>query len=253
MILITGASMGIGRAMARVWGARGETIVLAARRRPALEETAREVEALGGNAIVIAGDVTDSAHRAELAAVTKDGLAVLVNNAGRGFYAPFESIDPEELRRLFELNVVAPLALTQVLLPALEAKNGTIVMMSSIAGIVAAPKLGGYAATKFALEGISMAMRAELRGRGVRVVVIRPGPVATGFRENASKGAGVTEYDAADPNAQKAEDVARRVVRAVDRGTPVVETSNLVRLADAALRFAPPLLRRSLARMASKP
>ncbi len=96
-----------------------------------------------------------------------------------------------------------------------------------------------------------MALRAEVADRGIEVVVIRPGPVDTPFRVNAAKGVGTAEYDAPDPKAQKASEVAAMVVKAVDRKTAIVETSSLVKLASTALRFAPPILRRSLRKMAA--
>jgi short-subunit dehydrogenase len=167
-VVITGASMGIGRAMARAWAGRGVTLVLAARTEGALEEVAREVEAAGGRAVVVAGDVTVEADRDALVARAAEtgSLDVLVNNAGRGFYAPFPDVDLDALRSLFELNVVAPLRLSQLALPHLERSRGTIVMMSSVAGLVAAPNYAAYAASKFALEAIAMSMRAELAGCG---------------------------------------------------------------------------------------
>jgi short-subunit dehydrogenase len=254
-IVLTGASMGIGRALAVEWAKRKATLVLSARGKEALLEVAREVESSGGHAIPVAGDVTNEAHREELVACAAGtgSLDVLVNNAGRGFYSPWSKIDIGELRALFELNVFAPLRLAQLAAPHLERAKGTVVMMSSIAGVVAAPRLGAYAASKFALEAFSMAMRSELASSGVRVVVIRPGPVDTPFRANASRAEGSLGYDAPDPKAQSAEDVARMTIRAAERGTSVVETSNYVRLVSAVTRFAPPALRLGLRQMASRP
>jgi len=248
--------MGIGRALALQWAARGATVVLSARGREALEDVGREVEAAGGRALVEVGDVTDEAHRVRLVARAEregGGVDVLVNNAGRGFYAPALKIDVDELRNLFELNVVAPLRLVQLAAPHLERARGTVVMMSSIAGIVAAPRYGAYAASKFALEALSMAMRSELAEKAIRVVVIRPGPVATPFRQNAVRARGVVGYDTPDPNAQSAEQVAKLTIRAVDRGRTIVETSTFVRLASAASRVTPSGLRFALKRMASRP
>ncbi|MBX3204295.1 MAG: SDR family NAD(P)-dependent oxidoreductase [Labilithrix sp.] len=255
-VVITGASMGIGRALARAWAARGATLVLSARGSAALEDVAREVERAGGRAFVEVGDVTDEAHRVRLiarAATEGGGVDVLVNNAGRGFYAPTMQIDVDAMRALFELNVFGPLRLTQLAAPHLERARGTVVMMSSIAGVVAAPRYGAYAASKFALEAISMAMRSELADKGVRVVVIRPGPVDTPFRANAARAEGMIGYDSPDPNAQSAEAVARLTLRAVDRAKPIVETSRYVRFASAASRFAPAGLRFALKRMAARP
>jgi short-subunit dehydrogenase len=253
-VIITGASMGIGRALALAWADERATLILSARGREALDEVASEVAARGARAVVVPGDVTDEAHRVDLVrhAVDHGGIDVLVNNAGRGFYAPVKQIDLDELRALFELNVVAPLRLVQLAAPHLERARGTVVMMSSVAGVVAAPRYAAYAASKFALEAIAMALRSEMAAAGVRVVVIRPGPVDTPFRANATRAEGMVGYDAPDPNAQPADVVARKTVRAVLRGTPVVETSNFVRVASATSRFAPSVLRRALRRMAVK-
>lgn len=255
-VIITGASMGIGRSLAIAWAKRKATVVLSARGRDALEDVAREVEALGGRALVEPGDVTDEAHRLALvsrAAHETGALDVLVNNAGRGFLSPALKIDIDKIRELFELNVFAPLRLVQIAAPHLERSRGTVVMMSSIAGVVAAPRYAAYSASKFALEAIAMSMRSELAATGVRVVVVRPGPVATPFRANAVRADGETGYDAPDPKAQSADAVAELTLRAVDRAAPIVETSAYVRLASAASRLAPPAVRVALRRMASRP
>jgi short-subunit dehydrogenase len=254
-VIITGASMGIGRSLAVAWAQRRANVVLSARGRDALAEVAREVVAKGANAVVVPGDVTKEEHRLELVerAIAETGrIDVLVNNAGRGFLAPATKIDLAQMRDLFELNVYAPLHLSQVAMPYLEKTRGTVVMMSSIAGVVAAPRYGAYAASKFALEAIAMAMRSELASSGVRVVVVRPGPVATPFRVNATRAEGEA-YDAPiDPKAQAPEIVADLTLRAVDRSSSIVETSAYVRFASAASRLAPPAVRVALKRMATK-
>jgi len=254
-VIITGASMGIGRALALAWAEeRDATVVLSARGAEALASVARDVEAKGGRAIVVAGDVTDEAHRVELVtrAAETGSIDVLVNNAGRGFYAPALAVDVDKLRDLFELNVIAPLRLVQLAASHLAKAQGTVVMMSSVAGLVAAPRYAAYSASKFALEAIAMAMRSELAPRGVRVVVVRPGPVDTPFRAHATRAEGIAGYDAPDPRAQAPEAVARLTLRAVRRSTPVVETSPFVRVASATSRYAPGVLRRALARMARR-
>lgn len=250
-VVITGASMGIGRELALAWARRGASLVLSARSAGGLEEVAKACEALGGKPTTVPGDVTTDAHRAELIERAGD-LDVLVNNAGRGFYSPIAKIDLEEMRAMFELNVYAPLRLVQLALPALEKSRGTVCMLSSIAGVVAAPRYGAYAASKFALEALSMSMRSELAASGIRVVVIRPGPVATPFRQNATRAPGETGYDRPDPKAQRADDVAEMTVRAVERGTAVVETSASVFGAATAMRLVPPAVRFALKRMARR-
>jgi len=254
-VIVTGASTGIGRAIALAWAAEpGTTLFLSARGQGPLEEVSREAEALGARAVAVAGDVTDEEHRKALvdAAAATGGIDVLVNNAGRGFYSPALDIDLDKLRALFELNVIAPLRLVQLAAPALARARGTVVMLSSVAGVVAAPKYAAYAASKFALEAVAMSMRSELAASGIRVVVVRPGPVNTPFRANAMRAEGLKGYDAPDPKAQPAERVAELTLRAVKKGSPVVETSRFVRVASATSRHAPSVLRVALRRMATK-
>lgn len=250
-IIITGASMGIGRALALAWASRGGSLILSARGKDALDAVRAEVERAGGRAVAVAGDVTNEDHRRELVRRAEEagGIDVLVNNAGRGFYSRALDIDVDEMRRVFELNVFAPLRLVQLAAPLLERAGGTIVMMSSVAGVVASPNYAAYAASKFALEAVSMSMRAELAKKNVAVIVVRPGPVATPFRANAVRAEGMVGYDAPDPRAQSAEDVARRTLRAVDRRKPVLETSAFVRFASTANRLAPWAVRTALRRM----
>ena len=254
VVVVTGASMGIGRSLCLAWAKKGATVVMSARGRTALDATAREVEAAGGHAIPVAGDVTERVHRSVLVAKAEaaGGIDVLVNNAGRGYYGGVLDLELDAVRELFELNVLAPLALVQEAAPLLEKARGTVVMISSVAGIVAAPNLGAYSASKFALEALSMSMRAELAAKGVRVVVVRPGPVYTPFRKNAARTDGYEAFSEPDPKAQSADAVAAQVVRAVEKNKPVVETSAYVRVASATVRLAPPAMRRVLRRMASK-
>jgi short-subunit dehydrogenase len=194
----------------------------------------------------------DRARLIERARAEAGRVDVLVNNAGRGYYGSVARIDAAELEALFALNVVAPLRLAQLALDPLTRSGGTIVMMSSVAGVVASPRMGAYAASKFALEALSMSLRAELVGTGVRVVVVRPGPVDTAFRQNAittDGRAGVRPHGA---EVQSPDDVADQTLRAIDRGQPVVETTSFVRLASAAARMAPGAFRWISAAMAAR-
>jgi short-subunit dehydrogenase len=253
VVVITGASSGIGRAAAIAWAKRGAKLVLFAR--GSLEGVAREVAHAGGEAVVEAGDVTVEADRVRLvetALRSFGAIDVLVNNAGRGYYAPASEIDRGELEALFALNVIAPLRLTQLALPALERSRGTVVMVSSIAGIVVAPRMGAYAASKFALEAIAIALRAENAARGVRVVVVRPGPVDTPFREHSIAKGGEAGVRPPGARVQAPEEVAAQMVTAVERGRPVVETTVFVRGAAALARMAPGVYRRVAARMAAR-
>ena len=255
VVAITGASTGIGRALALAWAKRGATLVLNARSERALGEVAREVRGAGGEAFIEPGDVTREEDRVRFlqrAKLEKGRLDVLVNNAGRGYYGTSRTIDLGDLEAIFQLNVFAPLRLAQLAIDPLTRTSGTIVMMSSVAGIVAAPRLGAYAASKFALEALSMSLRAELKSTGIDVVVIRPGPVDTDFRANSVTTDGQPGVRPPGAKIQTAEDVAEQTVRAVERGTAVVETSGFVKLASAVSRHAPAAFRFVTAVMASK-
>jgi short-subunit dehydrogenase len=255
-VVITGASTGIGRALALRWARDGAQLVLNARDAAQLEDVAREIEASGALApVLVPGDVTKEQDRQRLierARTEAGGIDVLVNNAGRGYYGLVRDTEVRDLEGLFALNVFAPLRLVQIALDDLTATKGTIVMMSSVAGVAAAPGMSVYAASKFALEAISISLRAELAADGVRVLVVRPGPVDTPFRENATAKqveAGVRTRGA---DVQTAETVAERTFAAVKSGASVLETSLYVRVASFGARVVPPVFRAITQRMAKK-
>ncbi len=254
-VIVTGASSGIGEAIARAWGKRGATLVLSARNGEELARVARAVDAAGGHAIVQPADVTREEDRQKLIerARSETGrVDVLVNNAGRGYYGSVARIDARDLEALFALNTIAPLRLTQLALDPLTRSAGTVVMISSVAGVVAGPRMGAYAASKFALEALAMALRAELAGAGVRVVVVRPGPVDTPFRRRAVTTDGAAGVRPPGAEVQSPDDVAEQTIRAVDRGQSVVETTGFVRAASAAARLAPGAMRWISAIMAAR-
>jgi NAD(P)-dependent dehydrogenase (short-subunit alcohol dehydrogenase family) len=183
--LITGASTGIGRATALRLARSGWT-VLAGVRDPAVGEELAGEPGTDGRVRALALDVTDAAQIAQAAdrvgAGTDGGSArldALVNNAGIGVGGPLELVTPEEMRRQLEVNVVAQVAVTQALLPALRRAGGRIVFISSIGGRVPMPFTAPYAASKHAVEAIAEALRVELFSSNVQVALIEPGSVAT--------------------------------------------------------------------------
>jgi NAD(P)-dependent dehydrogenase (short-subunit alcohol dehydrogenase family) len=180
-VLITGASSGIGEACALELHRRGFR-VFAGVRRPSDAE--RLVAQTSPQLMPVLLDVTDAQSVAQAAqtiaqATGEAGLAGLVNNAGATVAFPLEFLPLEAFRQQLEVNVVGQLAVIQAMLPQLRAARGRIVNMSSVSGLVAAPYVGAYAASKHALEALSDSLRVELRHFGVHVAVIEPGDVDT--------------------------------------------------------------------------
>jgi len=189
-VLISGAATGIGAATALRLARRG-TPVLANVRREA--DGAALVAEGGSNVRPLVFDVTDAAAiervRAELAAEPGFALDALVNNAGIGLAGPLEILPLADIRKQLEVNVIGALALTQAFLPMLRATRGRLINVTSIAGKFAAPFGGAYAASKFALEAASDALRLELAPFGIRVVMVEPGAVKTKFWERGAAAA----------------------------------------------------------------
>ncbi|MEQ1502091.1 MAG: SDR family NAD(P)-dependent oxidoreductase [Myxococcota bacterium] len=180
VVLVTGCRSGFGLLTAAEAVRRGH-VVYAGVRDPDTADAL--VEATGGEARVVTLDVTDAAHRAAVVdrILADEGrIDALVNNAGRPLGGFLEQLDEDELRALFDVNVFAAWAMTKAVLPAMRAQgSGAVVMVGSMSGRMAFPALGAYAASKFALEGLSEAWRHELAPFGVRVTIVEPGPYAT--------------------------------------------------------------------------
>ena len=182
--VVTGASSGIGAATARRLAAEGFEVVCAARRADRIEALAAEI---GGRAVVC--DVTSADDVVALAAAVGQRCDLLVNNAGGAFGADaVAEADLEQWRRMYEVNVIAVVAVTKALLPALTASQGHIVVMGSTAGQVAYEGGGGYVAAKFAVRSVVDTLRLELWDQPVRVSEIAPGMVR-------SEGFSLTRFD----------------------------------------------------------
>jgi NAD(P)-dependent dehydrogenase (short-subunit alcohol dehydrogenase family) len=196
--LITGASRGIGLALAREALSRGWQVVATARDPGTLKDL---VEAYPETCLAVPLDVSNAASIAEAAAAAqawRGRVDVLVNNAGHGMHGAVEEVSDADVRRLFEVNVFGLLSITRAVLPAMRARRGGhIVNLSSINGVVASPGSGIYAATKFAVEGLSEALRAELEPLGIGITVVEPGPFRTDFNGSSLVVAGgmIRDYD----------------------------------------------------------
>jgi NAD(P)-dependent dehydrogenase (short-subunit alcohol dehydrogenase family) len=177
-VLVTGCSTGIGRATATELAKRGHSVVATARK----PETLADLDV----ADRIALDVDSDASVASALAAAGE-LDVLVNNAGFGIGGPVEKVPLGEVRRMFETNVFGAVRMMQAVLPAMrERGSGTVVNVTSVAGVAASPLSGFYSATKFALEAISEAARLEVGHWGVRVLTVEPGFIATAFGNNST-------------------------------------------------------------------
>lgn len=183
-VLITGCSSGIGRCLADGLKARGYR-VFATARKPA---DVAQLNAAGFESFPLDLASSESIHGAVDAVLkrSENCLYALVNNAGYGQPGAVEDISREALRAQFETNLFGTHELTTRLIPLFRAQNGgRIVQISSLLGIVAFPYRGAYTASKFALEALSDTLRLELRGSGVYVSLIEPGPIASRFRDNS--------------------------------------------------------------------
>ncbi len=190
VVVITGASAGIGAATARLFGQRGARVVLAARRVGRLETLAQEIRAAGAEALVIPADLSQLADIQNLVQHTLahfGRIDVLFNNAGFGRLDWLENLDPvKDIEAQLAVNVLGVVQTTRAVLPSMQQqRRGHIINMASMAGLVGTPTYSIYAASKFAVRGFSEALRREVTPWGVRVSVIYPGGVATEFAAHA--------------------------------------------------------------------
>jgi len=182
-VLVTGASSGIGRETALAFGAAGARVALVARRRAALEEVAHGISEKGGDAFVAPADVTKpAAVQACLRTVRKHfrGIDIVVNNAGVMIPSPIVDLKPADLKAMFQVNVFGALAVMQEAVRVMRPQgHGCVVNVASLAGRRGVSPLGGYCASKFALVGLTEALRTELHGSTLHVGLVMPGVIDT--------------------------------------------------------------------------
>jgi dihydroflavonol-4-reductase len=190
LALVTGASSGIGAATASALASQGYRVILSARRKDRLESLAEEIRSAGGLAEVVAADLSAAdGPRALFDQVLKTYGApdVLVNNAGFGWYGFFEQMPASTARDMIQVNASAPVQLAVLFLPGMKARGrGHIINVSSVAGSIPSQGVAVYSATKSFVDSFTTALHRELRGSGVHVSAVRPGPVTTEFYKTAA-------------------------------------------------------------------
>jgi 3-oxoacyl-[acyl-carrier protein] reductase len=184
-VLVTGASRGIGRATALAFARTGAAVALLARESPELRDIVREMEGHGASVVAAPCDVRDAAA-VERAIGDVDralgGIDVLVNNAGGGRYAPFGELTESDWDDMLSLNVTGLVNVTRSVLPLMHREGrGHVINIGSVRGLEGAPTMTAYTASKFAVTGLTRALRQELEGSGILVSLVSPGGVKTGF------------------------------------------------------------------------
>jgi uncharacterized protein len=241
VVVITGASAGIGRETALEFARHGAHIVLAARREDRLNDVAERCRALGAETLVVRADVgrTEDIERVVAGAIERFGrIDVLVNNAGFGFSGTIEETSESDMRELLDVNYMSAFTATKLVLPHMRAqRRGHIVNVASVVGKIAFPFHGAYSATKFAMLGMTEALRGELYGSGITCSAVLPGSTRTEFFDVQRTNDG--HVSAPTGPQQDADVVARAIVRSVSHPTPEVNMVRMFRLAYGLHGFFP--------------
>jgi short-subunit dehydrogenase len=247
VVLITGASQGIGASCVREFRSRGARLSLTARSEDKLKEVA------DADTLVTAGDLTNAAVRGRVVERTIErfgSIDILINNAGVGLYAPAWKAPLDETHAMFDLNFFAPLAMIQLVAPHMrERGSGMIVNIGSIAGKVTLPWFTLYSATKFALGALTEGLRMELAADGIRTMVVCPGYVKTDFQAHALVGRPPDRLLKGKKFAITSEQCARAVARGVERDARTVVTPAIGWALIALQRLFPRLVEAQMSRI----
>ena len=232
VVLITGASKGIGAQLARQLAAKGARLVLAARNEKELEAVAEDCRKAGASVLCVRADVANERDCQAIVAgavLAFGRLDTLVNNAGVSMWARFEDIeDMSILERIMQVNYMGAVYCTRHALPHLRESRGRIAGVASLTALVGVPTRSGYAASKHAMRGFFDSLRIELDGTGVSVTMIYPGFVSTGIRENATgpDGKPILVSPVKEGEVMAVDDCARRILKAIEgREREVVMTA----------------------------
>jgi len=221
VVIVTGASSGIGESTAREFAQAGAITVLAARRVERLQRLENEIEEMGGRALAVPTDLTNLDQITNLVKTTIsrfDHIDVLANIAGWGLYDWFEELSPDELRRHYEVNVIGLAELTRQVIPSMKAqRSGYILNMSSYVSRISVPPLTVYASTKYAIEGLTDGLRRALLPWGITVIRIHPSSVSgTEFNQRVVR-PGTVQYSATPIGRISRERLARHIVHLIEQ------------------------------------
>lgn len=223
VVIITGGSSGIGKALAQELGQQGARVVITGRREKELFDAANALQQQGIQVLAVVSDVSlqSQTHEVVQQTIEKFGrIDILINNAGMTMRSMFEETDVDAtIRRLMDVNFMGAVYMTQAALPYIKKMKGSIVGISSIAGFRGLPVRTGYSASKFALNGFLEALRSELLPQGVHVLTACPGFTASNIRFAALDANGQTTGSTVrdEGKMMSAEEVAQRIVRAISR------------------------------------
>ena len=247
VVLITGASEGIGAACAREFATSGARLSLTARNEDGLHRAASP------DSLIVPADITNHQDRCRVVERTLERFGtidILINNAGVGIYQPSWETPMDEARYLMELNFFAPLGMTQLVAPHMRARrSGMIVNVGSIGGKVVLPWMTLYCVTKFALGSLTEAQRMELRRDGIRTMLVCPGYVKTAFQKNVRAGQTPVAVQNARRFAITPEFCAEAIRRGVERDARTVVTPRSGWLLVLAMRLFPALVEARMAQI----
>ena len=247
--VITGASSGIGRLLARRFAREGARVALVARREAELRQLAGEIEQGGGQVLVLPCDVADRARVfacAEQATRVFGNIDILVNNAGYGHHRRFLEWDLDDMERMLRVNFLGTLYWTKALLPQMvERRTGWLVFMASVAGKLGVPEESAYAASKFAMVGLAESLSIELEDAGVHVLTVCPGTIDTAFfdAEAIERMPPVAKRMIIQP-----ERVVDAVIHALARGKHEVTVPRMIAAGYVVRTLAPGFMRRNTKR-----